>query len=232
MKTPLTTAALAALVLSATTAPEAVAQLKPSELAGRWMMVASTPSLEELVVEYSKAVGYAPSREKEAVDEIREMKKERTPQLVRITETDLSFEGVEVFGSNAAFSYSIDGNQLKVTFTGVAGATGGAGSKVEELVPEFFVASLSGNTLNLKSGPIPGYKGKSVSYKLQRYTKVEGEMREWQGTGGKTFEARVVDYKDGVAVLENSDGKTIKVTASKLPQADKDYLLQLIKDSK
>lgn len=221
-------------ILTLATAPaqaQAPAQAKPDPLVGRWKMVACTPDLESQAAEYAKFVGYSPAREKEIIDEIRDMKKNREDQLLVISEGDLSFQGIEVFGASARLGYKKEGSKLATTFSGVSSNTGGAGAKVEELVPESFTYSLSGDTLTLKSGPIPGYKGKSIIYKFERFTKVEGEMRDWNGAGGTTFQAKVVDFKNGTVVLENADGKTINIPAARLSPADKKYLQELIKSS-
>jgi len=209
----------------------ASAQINPKLLPGRWVMVSSSPTLESQTTEYAKFVGYSPSRTKELVDEIRNMKKNREPQLLKVTDSALDFDGVEVFGARASLSYKIDGKQLNVRLEGLNG-NGGAGDKAEDLVPEFFVGSVTSKSLTLKSGPIAGYSGKSITYKFARFTKVIGEMRTWQAPGGKTFEAKVVDYKNGTAILMNDKGKKLTVSASKLHRDDKDYLLQLIEDSK
>lgn len=209
----------------------ASAQINPKLLPGRWSLVSSSPSLEEQVVDYAKVAGYSPARTKELVDEIREMKKSREPQLLRIDESAFEFEGVEVFGARGSFSYTVDGSQVKVQLQGLTGK-GGAGDKAEKLVPEFFVGSVTDKSLTLKSGPIEGFGGKSISYKFARFTRVIGEMREWQAPGGKTFRAKVVDYKGGTAVLMNEDGKKLTVSASKIHPDDKAYLLELIEESK
>lgn len=206
-------------------------QINPKLLPGRWMMVSSSPTLESQTLEYAKFVGYSPSRTKDLVDEIRNMKKNREPQLLKVTDSALDFDGVEVFGARASLSYRIDGKQLKVRLEGLNG-NGGAGDKAEQLVPKFFVGSVSSKSMTLKSGPIEGFSGKSITYKFTRYTKVTGEMRTWQAPGGKTFEAKVVDYKNGTAILMNDKGKKLTVGASKMHQDDKDYLLDLIEESK
>lgn len=209
----------------------ATAQINPKLLPGRWMMVSSSPTLEAQTADYAKVVGYSPARTKELVDEIRDMKKNREPQLLRVTETALEFEGVEVFGARGSFSYTIDGKQLNLRLEGLTG-NGGAGDKASELTPEFFVGSVTSKSLTLKSGPIEGYGGKSISYKFARFTKVIGEMREWNAPGGSTFKAKVVDYKNGTAILMNDKGKKLTVSATKLHPDDKEYLLELIEDSK
>ena len=229
MKTLRVSALLFALLLPCLA--QAQSKVNPKLLPGRWQMVSTSPSLEAQAVDYAKFVGYAPSRAKDLVTEIRDMRKNKDPQLLRLTEADMDFEGVEVFGANGSFSYRVDGNQLKVEFQGVTG-NAGAGSKAEELVPKFFVASVTSKSLTLKSGPIEGYGGKSITYKFARFTRVIGEMREWQAPGGKTFNAKVVDYKNGTATLKNEAGKIIKITASKLHRDDKEYLAELIEESK
>ena len=211
---------------------EASAQLKPENLKGRWQLVVATPTLEGQVKDYVDFAGYAPSRGQSMIDDIRDMRKARTPQLLVFTEDSMSFKGVEVFGASAELSYQIAGRKLNVTFNRIASTTGGAGAKASDLVPAYYDISLSGTTLTLKSGPITGYKKGTITYRFKRFTKVVGEMRAWKRRGGKTFQAKVVNYKSGTVILENDKGKQLKLSTGSLAPEDKTYLATLIKESK
>jgi len=53
------------------------------------------------------------------------------------------------------------------------------------------------------------------------------QAKIWTSSDGRTLEAELVEYKDGVAQLKRPDGRTITIKKEQLSQADQDFLENL-----